>query len=452
MQETPLNPGTRVPSKSTIVMDPKICIYQHDAATLMPVLATHLPYTLTLLRRIQHGITYPFATSQILATFPPDSPPDPGQPWLAARVDLFRGRETQILIYSSLEKEHTSIPAIDAVNDSSSKGAKIFKTELDSLPQSNSIAGHSQPGKAIVSSFSASQPVLDLARSQLLTLLSYIKTHLLPSYLSSLKISTQATSSAETLRSSPGSAKNPAVNNAMPLIPAPDPRAFLIGSLHTGLYMLLQRSRDYTTSDSLPNIRVHRTDDPPYYKYFFRGSGFCSGEGSRSSAGSGHVDLTLPIGYRFFDRQGREGVQGKHLDLVQSRTSIPRSRAQLSTMSSVAVYLDSQSTEISTDEQPIAWGFLGMDGALSTLHIEPEHRGRGLAAPLAKAVMQRGMASDGLFGATSFKFEDTQMNDLVRDWAHTEVAAINKASRRVMEKLGGQVLTTVAWAVIELCD
>lgn len=422
----------------------------------MPVLVSHLPYTLTLLRRIQHGITYPFETSQILTTFPPDSTPDPGQPWLAARVDLFRGRETQLLIYSSLEKEHTSIPPIDAVNDSTSNGAKIFKTELDSLPQSNSIAGHSQPGKCIVSSFSASQPVRALARSQLLTLLSYIKTHLLPSYLSSLKTSTQATSSAEPLGSSaPSSTINPAVNNVVPLIPAPDPSAFLIGSLHTGLYMLLQQSGDYTTSDSLPNIRVHRLDDPPYYKYFFRRSGFSSDERSRSSVASGHVDLTLPIGYQFFDRQGREGVQGKDLDLVQSRTSIPRSRAQLSTMPSVAVYLDSQdsqSTGNNADDQPIAWGFLGMDGALATLHIESDHRGRGLATPLAKAVMQRGMASDGLFGAMSFKFEDSQMNDLVGDWTHTEVAPMNNASRRVMEKLGGQVLTTVAWAVIEFCD
>ncbi|KAJ5335167.1 Acyl-CoA N-acyltransferase [Penicillium brevicompactum] len=435
-------------------MQSDTCIYRHDAATLMPALVSQLPYSLTLLRRIQHGIAFPFETAQLLATFPPGSTPDPEKPWLAARVDLFRGRETQMLIYSSLEAEHTSIQPIDAVSDSAT-AAKILKVERDSLPQStNSNKGHDNANfNPTVFSLSASQATLDLGRAQFLALLLYVKTHLLPSYLSSLEKSAQATSTAETQISSASVSNTiPIVNNGVPLIPAPDPRAFLIGSLHTGLYMLLQRSGTYTSSDPISNIRVHRFDDPPYFKYFFRRSDFGAEEESGRSADHGSADLPLPVGYRFRDREGREGVQSRHLDLVQSRTHIPRSRNQLSKMPGVAIYRDSEPADQDAEEQPIAWGFLGMDGALSTLHVEPEHRGCGLAVPLSKAIMCRGLAPDGVFGSSSFEFEDSQTQDRVGAWAHTEVSGVNRASRRVMEKIGGQVLTTVAWTVIELCD
>ncbi|CAG7969706.1 unnamed protein product [Penicillium salamii] len=406
-------------------MQSDITIYQHDAATLMPALVSQLPYSLTLLRRIQHGIAFPFETAQLLATFPPGSAPNPETPWLAARVDLFRGRETQMFIYSSLEAEHTSIQPIDAVSTGSTTAAKILKVDFDSLPQStNNNPGQNNDNsrKPIVASFSASQAILDLARTQLLAFLSYVKTHLLPVYLSSLESSAAATSTAKTQTSS---APN---SNTIPI-----------------------RSGTYTTSDPIPNIRVHRLDDPPYYKYFFRRSDFGPEEQSRRSGDHGSADSSLPVGYRFRDREGREGVHSWHLDLVQSRTSIPRSRAQLSTMPSVAVYRDSEPVDNDADEQPIAWGFLGMDGSLATLHVEPEHRGRGLALPLSKEIMCRGMAPDGLFGPRSFEF-DSQTQDRVGAWAHSDVSGVNAASRRVMEKIGGQVLTTVTWSIIELCD
>ncbi|KAJ5192748.1 hypothetical protein N7449_008890 [Penicillium cf. viridicatum] len=403
-----------------------ICIYEHDATTIIPALVSELPYSTTLLRRIQHGIAYPYETAHILATFPPGLTPERGQPWLAARVDLFAGRTTQMIIYSSLEAEHTSIPPIVAVSDST-EILNVDSTSNNSKDNDNNDADNADINtitKSIVSTFSANPPVLALARAQLLALLAYVKTNMLPSYLSYLA--------------------------NVPLIPAPDPQAFLIGSLHTGLFSLLQQSGSYTLSDPIPNIRVHRFDDPPYYKYFFRRSEFSPEAESGRSADLPFVDLSLPSGYRFHDREGREGVLSKHLDLVQSRTHVPRPRTLLSKIPGMAVYLDSSSSD--ADEMPIAWGFLGVDGALATLHVEPEHRGRGLAAPLSKAIMRRGMAVDGVFGAGSVNSEDSQTRERVGAWAHTEVAGYNNASRRVMEKIGGQVLTTVTWTVIELLD
>ncbi|KAJ6132993.1 Acyl-CoA N-acyltransferase [Penicillium samsonianum] len=444
------------------------CIYEHDAATIIPALVSELPYSTSLLRRIQHGIAYPSETAHILATFPPGLTPEPGQPWLAARVDLFGGRTTQMLIYSSLEAEHTSIPPIAPVSDSTGATPEILIVDSTGSNNNRNNANSNDDladtdadinniiTKSTVSTFSASPPILALARAQLLALLSYVKTYLLPSYLSYLAKSAQATSTeAETtpvLISSviPNNTNATTNNSSVPLIPAPDPEAFLIGSLHTGLFSLLQQSGSYTQSDPIPNIRVHRFDDPPYYKYFFRRSGFSPDAESGRSADLPYDDLSLPPGYRFHDREGREGVLSKHLDLVQSRTHIPRPRTQLSTMPGMAVYLDSGSSD--ADEMPIAWGFLGVDGALATLHVEPEHRGRGLAVPLSKAIMRRGMSVDGVFGAGSVHSEDSQTRERVGAWAHTEVAGYNNASRRVMEKIGGQVLTTVTWTVLELLD
>jgi GNAT superfamily N-acetyltransferase len=439
-----------------------ICIYEHDAATIIPALISELPYSTTLLRRIQHGIASPYETAYILANFPPGSTPEPGQPWLAARVDLFGGRTTQMLIYSSLEAEHTSIPPIVTVSDT--KTAAPETLNVDSTRSNNNRNNTNDnddddpvinTNKPIVSTFSASPSVLALARSQLLALLSYVKVNLLPPYLSYLAQAAKATSAEAgntSVSMSSGTTNNTNPNNtsSVPLIPEPDPQAFLIGSLHTGLFSLLQRSGYYTQSDPIPNIRVHRFDDPPYYKYFFRRFDFSPDEASGRSADLPFADLSLPAGYRFHDREGREGVLSKHLDLVQSRTHIPRPRTQLSTMPGVAVYSDSGSSD--ADEMPIAWGFLGVDGALATLHVEPEHRGRGLAVPLSKAIMRRGMSVDGVFGAGSVNSEDSQTRERVGAWAHAEVAGYNNASRRVMEKIGGQVLTTVTWTVIELLD
>ncbi|CAG7949618.1 unnamed protein product [Penicillium nalgiovense] len=439
-----------------------ICIYEHDAATIIPTLISELPYSTTLLRRIQHGIAYPYETAHILATFPPGLTPEPGQPWLAARVDLFGGRTTQMLIYSSLEAEHTSIPPIVTVSDTKTTAPETLNVDSTRSNNNRNNTNDSKDdnpviniSKPIVSTFSASPPVLALARSQLLALLSYVKTYLRPPYLSYLAKAAQATSAeaentSVSMSSGTANSTNPNNTSSVPLIPEPDPQAFLIGSLHTGLFSLLQRSGYYTQSDPIPNIRVHRFDDPPYYKYFFRRFDFSPDEESGRSADLPLADLSLPSGYRFHDREGREGVLSKHLDLVQSRTHIPRPRTQLSMMPGMAVYSDSGSGD--PDEMPIAWGFLGVDGALATLHVEPEHRGRGLAVPLSKAIMRRGMSVDGVFGAGSVNSEDSQTRERVGAWAHAEVAGYNNASRRVMEKIGGQVLTTVTWTVIELLD
>lgn len=383
------------------MISPEERIYEHDAG-IIPLLASHLPHSCSVLRRIQHGIAYPSPTAKILAPFPVGTTPT--EPWIVAHVDLFCGRETQIFAYCSLEAAHTSTTAVNDIQ---------------------------------VSTFNADPTTLAQTRAQLLALISYIKANLLPAYLAALADPTSAVSKAADFGETGRNGSTPA------LIPSPDPRHFLFGSLHNGLFALLQRSGSYFGGDPLDGLRVHRVDIPPYCKYIFPRAAF-----EARDCGSG-----LPAGYRFHDRQGRVGVLPAHFALVQSRTHIPRSKEQLATMFGVAVYYDGSEDGGCKEghgecENPVAWAFLGKDGALATLHVEPEHRGRGLALQLSKEVMRRGMAPEGIFGAGGASGGDSR----IRDWAHTEVAQMNQASRRVMEKIGGEVITMVSWTVIEMCD
>ncbi|KAJ5396489.1 Acyl-CoA N-acyltransferase [Penicillium cosmopolitanum] len=424
-------------------------IYEHDAhALILPCLAAHLPHSISLVRRIQHGVHHPTPTARVLATFPPGARPPDDAPWLAARVDLFRGRETQMIVYSSLEKGHTS-----------NKPVKI----VDTIPGTDGTEDNNSSPSYVVSTFDAPQPVLDTVRDQLVSLLVYIKINLLPTYLASLsaepepepepELPTEKTShnGSTTANSKPTSAIK-----AVTLIPAPPPKAFLLGTLHTALFSLLQQTGsevfaasrnalDGSSATPVPGLRVHRFDDPPYYKFFFQRAAFTQ-----------DTDSALPAGYRFHNREGQTGVLDSQLDLVQSRTHIPRSRAQLRLMPGSAIYVDSQqdvAEEGDGEEMPIAWAFLGLDGALSTLHVEEAHRGKGLALALSKETMRRGLVADSVFGASALDVQgDEKLVGDIEGWVHTEVAQYNVASRRVMEKIGGEALSTVMWAVIEVCD
>lgn len=394
-------------------------IVSHDPHALIPLLKAQLPYSIPLLRRLQHGLAYPSSTAKILTTF--SGVDAPTSPWLAAYVDLFAGRETQIVIYSSLEAQAT-YPSID-----DDEFISILRAPRESLEQ---------------------------ARAQLLALLSHVKTYILPDYLSSIQ--------------SPGSCPIPNNLGGDPasrhsgLIPAPPPRAFLIGNLHTGLFSLLSTSGDYTHSDPVPGLQVHRFDDPPYVKYLFRGQDFAidSSDSSDSSDNPHSPDRApapLPDGFRFTDKGGRIGVQPHQYDLIRFRTSVPRSRGTLTKLPGVTIYSDSETqlqphlsdssdaAENSADraplgEMPIAWAFLGIDGSLATLHVEPEYRGLGLALHVSKEAMRRGMAEGGIWRDRG---EESEI------WVHANVLASNTASRRVMEKLGGEIGWTCTWTVVE---
>ncbi|KAF2874856.1 acetyltransferas-like protein [Massariosphaeria phaeospora] len=132
----------------------------------------------------------------------------------------------------------------------------------------------------------------------------------------------------------------------------------------------------------------------------------------------------LPEGLRW--GQMRE----KDIAIVQSRTDIPRAKRTLLSMESVGVF------EEETD-QVVAWTFLGLDGALSTLHTEPAYRGKGIAKAVAAKLFREhvpGLADDEQGNA----------------WAHADVYVGNAQSESVCKSLGGEAMWRIFWVRIDV--
>jgi len=132
----------------------------------------------------------------------------------------------------------------------------------------------------------------------------------------------------------------------------------------------------------------------------------------------------LPEGLRWGEMRERD------IDLVKSRTSIPRTTKTLMSLKSVGVF------EIETDT-PVAWTFLGLDGSLVTLHTEEAYRGKGIAKAVAAKLFRQyapGLALDNQGNA----------------WVHADVYTGNVQSESVCRSLGGKPLWKCFWVRIDL--
>ncbi|KAA8645879.1 GNAT family N-acetyltransferase [Aspergillus tanneri] len=371
-------------------------VHEVDISALIPSLQSHLPYSLPLLRRLQHSRIHVSSTAKYLTTVSPSSSgtgtgTETGpSPWLAAWVDLHARPETQVIIYSSLEALPLHVPSSHDTLD------------------------------------------WDRVRAQLLALLSYIKTRLMPEYLQTIESNASASLNA-----------------------SPVSRAFKIGHLHTKLFSLLTVSGEYIpNAKMIPGLRVHRYDYPPYNKYLFAYPPVISSDTNTNT--DTNTDVELSPGYSFTDRHGHRGLSLHHYELICRRSSVPRTPKSLATFFGVAIYAHSPVLKLevspsdgdgtsSSDgdgdrdtDDPVAWAFLSAEGTLAVLHVEPEHRGRGLALLASRAVMRRGMTEDGIWGGSGQKV-----------WVHADVLPQNMASCRVMEKLGGVVGWSCTWTDLE---
>ncbi|EME44171.1 hypothetical protein DOTSEDRAFT_24257 [Dothistroma septosporum NZE10] len=137
------------------------------------------------------------------------------------------------------------------------------------------------------------------------------------------------------------------------------------------------------------------------------------------------VPTTLPQDLRWGSLQ-----QQQHFALVRSRTQIPRQDRTLAVLPNVAIFTGEG------DGVPVAWAFAQLDGSLSTLHVEPEWRGRGLA----KAVMVK------LFKEKMDMFWEEGVERV----AHDYVIKGNGASVGVSKSLGGESAWEVFWCRVDL--
>ncbi|KAL2813300.1 hypothetical protein BJX63DRAFT_230484 [Aspergillus granulosus] len=407
--------------------------HSYPFTTLLSRLKAHLPRSGPLYRRIQYQVSHPSSTGHVLASFPESKPKSglgPGagagdeqgeetetEPWLAAYADIHRGPDTQIWLFSSIES--SSVDSGLVPHSPLGEGA--------TPPASGSSNGNSNPQGII------SRP-LEITKTQLLSLFTYIQNNLVPPYISSLPTECKLLATAPVT-----------VDEGVPKIPAHTPTSYLLGTVHTVLESLIVELRDEG------KLTIHRGAGVHYVKYCFSSEAFADDSLDAVKAHSGGQEKES--GYRFHDSSGTRGIQGHHIDLVKSRTNIPRSREALLAMGGVALYHDRSSQcgsppppEKEGGEMPIAWAFLGFDGSLCSLHVESEHRGQGLAGVVGKEVMKRGVEVFEPANGPA-RSSDTQEKS---EWYFADVAVENTASRRVMEKMGGVVGWRVVWMVVEV--
>lgn len=128
-----------------------------------------------------------------------------------------------------------------------------------------------------------------------------------------------------------------------------------------------------------------------------------------------------------------------------SRTDIPKTEATLARLGSVGVRYSGSGFEMQEGEgELIAWAYIGVDGSLSSLHVEPEHRGKGLAkAACRKLFRDLGVDPRGM------GFLEVE-GDAMEGWAHSDVALENKESAGVARGLGGREGWRVRWVSVDL--
>ncbi|KXX75109.1 hypothetical protein MMYC01_207637 [Madurella mycetomatis] len=183
-----------------------------------------------------------------------------------------------------------------------------------------------------------------------------------------------------------------------------DGKAVLVGSLHEGVRQgLLARG-----------VVMHKTPNvPDDWDWEFCGKWLFQVEELPLLA---HGEPPLP-GMRW-DRVRREDV-----GLVLSRTSIARQEATLLMLPSIAVRL--------ADGTPVAWGFMGPDGSLITLHVEEPYRRLGLAKSVACRLMRDHLKDYGDDG-----------------WGAADVFVLNHKSQAMCKSIGGKFGWTMSWAMV----
>lgn len=140
-------------------------------------------------------------------------------------------------------------------------------------------------------------------------------------------------------------------------------------------------------------------------------------------------------------------VREEDFDLVRSRTSIPRKNATLKILPSIAIFPDADDPGTTA---PIAWAFLGVDSSLSSLHVEPEYRGRGLAKKMAAKIWRGSLTSIRVLPANVESTNGKDISQRIKNYGHADVAIDNVESNAVCRSLGGKASWIVYWLRIDL--
>ena len=182
---------------------------------------------------------------------------------------------------------------------------------------------------------------------------------------------------------------------------ANDPDVMLWGAIHSSTVHMVDRLGFIT--------RKYKTGLVPNYNFIW------------------HVDSMAPVndlppGLRWGE------LTKEHFALVRSRTQIPRQDRTLAVLPNLGIFTESG--------QLVSWAFVGLDASLTTLHVEAEWRGKGLAKAITTKLFRENM--------------DMFWENGVEKLAHGYVIAGNKESEGMCRSLGGKSDWEVDWIRVDL--
>ncbi len=226
-------------------------------------------------------------------------------------------------------------------------------------------------------------------------------------------------------------------------------RTLILGSLHSALVPLLAhppthtltpravtaRSPDSDVADAAGGGAVLSQISTEYGKWLI----------PATAAAMVPQKVKLPRGYVF------AAIEASDLCVVMARTEIPKTVETLSRLRGVGVREvaggggGGGDGDGGGDGRLVAWGFVGVDGCLSTLHVEAAERGKGLGKAVAGRLVGMVGESKGEGGG-----EGGGGGEDGRGWVSGDVAVGNEGSEGVMRGIGGKRGWTVRWVAVDL--
>ncbi|OJD30948.1 gnat family [Diplodia corticola] len=411
--------------------------------TLLPHLHHTLPYALPLYRRIQFGHHSPH--TRILATVPSSPPPPPPtndggeqdrkaqeqeqeqtlhQCFAATFIDRSRRPETESWVYVSWD--HPSHHLHHHPSSSSSSSTMTTKPPSSCTCSSHLLALLSHIAANTGDDAAAAVPYPPLTAAEESDIWA-------------------AVTAADARETAARYHAHTSTSAARYLDDLHAPAMLKVGSMHargvawaTGLGFLRRDGvgtgfayRKYVFSMTTSQRRGGGDDDDDDENGTAEGEDGGEGEGKRKKKDGDHQRVMGEGDWEGL-RWGR--LSEDDLTVTRSRTAIPRTNRTLRTLPSVAVFADAVASDGGPEEEgeeekrgtqkqkPVAWAFLAADGSLSSLHVEPEYRGKGLAKAMGWKIFQEGW---GAFG------------DDLNGLAHADVALENAESNGVCKSLGG---------------
>lgn len=119
----------------------------------------------------------------------------------------------------------------------------------------------------------------------------------------------------------------------------------------------------------------------------------------------------------------------KDFPLVRARTQIPRQDRTLAVLPNIGIFSTSNG-------EAVAWAFVGLDASLTTLHVEKEYRGQGLAKAVTTKLFREKMDAFGEEGQARL--------------AYGYVIDGNRESEGMCRSLGGKSDWMCYWVRVDL--